>query len=395
MVNKKDDNSRQRKFRVLLIHNIIAPYRLPIFEKLSEEFNLDVLFTQRKTEDRKWKVSLEGYSFKSRVLKSLKIGPFLINYMLPFRLLSDNHDIYLVGENPETVFASFITSIYATLSRKSFILWSEVIKTDYSQRRCDSNAFKQMFKLFYNKFLILYRRFLYQQTDAFIAYSRKAKEYLLENGVSKDKIFVGEQVMPKVFLSRASLRKSDTKFKKKRIILYLGYLNRRKGVNYLIQAYKKLSINDSCLVIAGTGPDEGRLKSLAKDEPNINFVGYVEHEEKANYYSIADVFVLPTLHDPWGLVINEAMYYGLPIITTDAAGASEMVRKNKNGFIVKSGDSKELADSLRKLLHNDKLRKEMGQRSRQYKNAFDVNHGIKPFREAINNLYQKRDVNLE
>jgi len=106
-----------------------------------------------------------------------------------------------------------------------------------------------------------------------------------------------------------------------------------------------LSRRDATLKIMGIGEEEDKLKSLAIGEKNIVFLGYLEEEEKAKYYATTDIFVLPTLFDPWGLVINEAMYHGLPIITTSAAGATDLIRGN--GIIVKAGDESQLKQAIR------------------------------------------------
>ena len=78
------------------------------------------------------------------------------------------------------------------------------------------------------------------------------------------------------------------------------------------------------------------------------------------FYKAADFFVLPTREDVWGLVINEAMACGLPVITTDRCGAGlELIQNSKNGYIVKTDDENELADCLNKMMHSENL-KEMG-----------------------------------
>ena len=94
------------------------------------------------------------------------------------------------------------------------------------------------------------------------------------------------------------------------------------------------------------------------DLKNYKFVGLVvKEEELASYYKTADMFVLPSVirefYDGWGMVINEAMSLGNPIITTDAVGSSlELVKNGVNGFVVKNGDLNELTNALQKLIEN-------------------------------------------
>jgi glycosyltransferase involved in cell wall biosynthesis len=352
-----------------------------LFEELSKKFDLHVYFCKRKYGGRLWPVSLHSYSFKNEILKSFNRGSFIINYSLPFKLLRDRYDVYLVGENPENLFATFITFFVAKMFRKPFIIWSGVIETEYSKQIRAGNKVNVILLKNYVRFINTYRCFLYRHANAFIAYSNKAKDFLVKKGVQEERIFVGGQVMPESLLQKVSISKSDTDFKDKKIVLYLGYLNKRKGVDYLIKAFKNLQIINSVLIIAGAGDEEDNLKSLARDDKSIYFSGYVEGVEKSKYYSIADIFVLPTLHDPWGLVINEAMYFGLPIIITDAADASEIIKDN--GFVIKPGDQKALENALKALLEDDELRKKMGMKSKEIIKDCNVSTGIKPFVSAI------------
>lgn len=367
------------KTRVLLLHNVVAPYRLPLFEELGSGFELEVFFCKTGTKDRKWKGSLENYSFKNRVLPEFDLGPFFVNYTLPFELLTRRYDLYLAGENPENVLSTFAVLLFARLFGKPIVIWSEAINTDYSRKEATKTVVRKAF----GGFVRLYRKLLYFQADAFVAYSRKAKELLVDSGVPEERIFQGIQVMPEKLLPGARIEKAGTPRNGKTIVLFLGYLTERKGVQYLIKAFSGLDKDDSRLIIAGSGPSRERLERIAGYSGDIRFAGYVTEEEKAKYYSMADVFVLPTLHDPWGLVVNEAMHYGLPVVVTNAAAASEMVEKTGNGFVIPPADVKSLRDCLDKLLGDEALRKRMGEESLKFADACDTRVGIMPFVNAI------------
>ena len=189
--------------------------------------------------------------------------------------------------------------------------------------------------------------------------------------------------MPKDLLPKVSVKKSDTEYRNNKVILSLGYLQERKGIDCLIGAFKNLGVENTALIIAGSGPDEMRLKKLAGDDKNIYFVGHVEGRRKAIYYSVADMFVLPTLNDPWGLVINEAIYYGLPIVTTTDAGASELVEKEECGLVIKSGDPELLRDAINKILNDKKLEKRFKKNSKVCFKNYSLEEGTKPFLEAF------------
>lgn len=367
-------------FRVILLHNIITPYRLPLFQRLSKQVDLHVFFCKSKITGRLWPASLKNYSFKGEALRNitLPIGGLVINPSLVFRLLTNPCDVYIVGENSENILSILTTLFIAKIFGRPFIVWSGVVETNYVSHSGMSFLWK------IGKAIVEgYRKFLYRFTDSFIAYGKAAKRYLTKKGVSGDKIYIGTQVISKHGIKRVSVSKEDVGFKDKKIILFLGYLVKRKGIEYLIKAFKQMDRRDTVLIIAGAGREEKRLKSLAGNREDILFPGYVTGREKAKYYSIADIFVIPTLHDPWPQVINEAMAYGLPIITTDRDGSSEELIKG-NGFIVNAKNIKQFINVLKILLNDDELREKMGKRSREIIKHFDLNYAVEAFIKAIN-----------
>lgn len=369
--------------KVLILHNQVTPYRLPLFERLNEKYDVTVYFCKRKTKDRKWDVSLENYSFDYKTLPEFDISKFWINLTLPFMLLLNRYDFYIAGENTNHLFSTFIVLLFAKVLEKPFILWSEVIETKYSKKSGKYGKISSLFK----KFKEIYRKFLYGVSDAIVAYSKKAENYVKKRINSTEKIFSGKQVMPEKLIPNTPQNNSKKAlgFNGKIVILSLGYLRAGKGIQVLIDAYRKLdSKNSSALIVAGDGPQRENLELQAEDEENIHFIGHTKGKKKAKYYSIADIFVLPTYHDSWGLVLNEATYYGLPLITTYAAGAAELVERAGNGFIIESGSITELEKALKKLVDDKELRKNLSKKSKKFsEKATDVDEGIKPFLKAI------------
>ena len=87
---------------------------------------------------------------------------------------------------------------------------------------------------------------------------------------------------------------------------------------------------------------------------NVQLVGFKQKEEIFEYYKAADLFVLPTREDIWGLVVNEAMAMGLPVVSTDmCVAATELIEDGVNGYIVPVNDSKELTEAMKKMLRAD------------------------------------------
>ena len=363
------------KPKVLLLHNIPAPYRLPLFEQVAKKVDLQVFFCKKSHKRRLWETDFSKYNFKRKILKNFSLRPFVFNFTLPWELLKNKSDIYLVGENGfETMFSIFWVFLVSKIYKKPLIIWSGKFETEWTRQQLKG------IRKYAELVLSLYRKFLYHNASAFIAYSTKAKEYLVKRGVSEKKIFIGGQVMPEELLQEVNISKQDTEYKDKTVILTISYLSKRKGIDYLIEAFKELNFKNTVLIIGGTGEEERNLKLLAGNNPNIYFVGYVDGFEKFRLYSIADIFVLPTLYDPWGLVVNEAMYFGLPIIVTDAAGCSEMIKDN--GLVVPPADREGLREAIKVLVENKSLREKMGRRSKEIAQC-SLWFSVRPFLESI------------
>ena len=124
--------------------------------------------------------------------------------------------------------------------------------------------------------------------------------------------------------------------------IYVGRLIDVKNVSLLIDVFNR---NGKLLTIVGKGNLEDRLKAMA--QPNITFTGFINNEQLGEVYQRHDVFILPSKYEPWGLVVEEAIYWGLPVIVSDKVGSSiDIVQNLGTGRIFKSGDPDALAEAV-------------------------------------------------
>ena len=139
-----------------------------------------------------------------------------------------------------------------------------------------------------------------------------------------------------------------------KIVLYLGYLNPLKNIDQLILAVKQIDDPSIRLLIVGSGPAETSLREIAQGDRRIKFLGYLDGQNKTDILQISNVVVLPTLADCWGLVVNEALYYGKPVITTSLAGASELLRlKGSVGRVIAPNNIDILSRAIKQTLDQD------------------------------------------
>lgn len=136
--------------------------------------------------------------------------------------------------------------------------------------------------------------------------------------------------------------------------LYVGRLTEVKNLKFLIKVFNKLGLP---LTIAGKGEQKEELESMAKD--NIKFLGFINNTSLRDVYQQNDVFILPSSYEPWGLVVEEALYWGLPVIVSDKVGSGQdMVCAYGTGLIFRHDDEQSLCKSIDEItLHYDEYLK--------------------------------------
>jgi glycosyltransferase involved in cell wall biosynthesis len=148
-------------------------------------------------------------------------------------------------------------------------------------------------------------------------------------------------------------------------------LVRAKGVFDLLDAYTQLDDATRAkigLVFVGDGSGRAELMAQASRiaPGTIQFPGFVHREELPEFYALAEALIFPTHSDTWGLVVNEAMSCGLPVVVTSVAGCvADLVENNWNGLVVPTGNSSQLAAATARLAGDSALRTEMGARSKE------------------------------
>ena len=205
------------------------------------------------------------------------------------------------------------------------------------------------------------KRYLVTHAAGYFASGNHAAEYFKYFGADENKIYYHPftSLHADEVLKEPLSETEKTRYKKKlgvdksKMVLTIGQFIHRKGFDVLLEAWNK-EMDESCsLVIVGGGEEENQYRQYIADHnlKNVQLVGFKQKEEIFEYYKAADLFVLPTREDIWGLVINEAMACGLPVISTNMClGAVELIENGINGYIVPVNNSNELTEAMKKLL---------------------------------------------
>ncbi len=162
-------------------------------------------------------------------------------------------------------------------------------------------------------------------------------------------------------LNKAALRKKHGFSQDEKIVVGVARLIPRKGIDYLIRATAKVAehFTNLRLLIIGDGIQRSELEKLisqVKLDAKAQILGLVNHEQVPQYFSMADVFVIPSLYEPLGIVTIEAMACGVPVIGTNVDGIPDVVEDGKNGILVPPGDAEQLAEAIVKLLRDEDTR---------------------------------------
>jgi glycosyltransferase involved in cell wall biosynthesis len=188
--------------------------------------------------------------------------------------------------------------------------------------------------------------------------------------------------------------KADLGVSAERVVLYVGQFIHRKGLPYLLEAFEVVHNRhpDTALVLVGYGPEQQQLVDIAgRGRGEVHILPHVEVADLPKMYALADIFVLPSLEETWGLVVNEAMACGLPVVVTDRVGAwVDLVHDGANGFVVPAADSPALAERLERLVSDPQLLRQFGDCSARRIERFTPEDAAASFAEAVHYVMHSR-----
>lgn len=337
--------------KVLYITNIPSPYRIDFFNELSKHCDLTVIVERKNAKWRnpEW-LKTDNISFNIHYLKNINLGkenvfcPDALKY-----IKKEKFDIIVVGG-------------YSTLTGMIVIKYLKRKKIPFVLN-CDGGFIKEDSKIKYK-----IKKYFISSASAWLSTGNETDKYLKFYGAKEEFIYRYSFTSSMEKDIKKEIIKEDEKekikkelgIKEKKVIITVGQFIYRKGFDILLQSSKNFPKDIGVYIIGGEPTEEYiNIKEELRLE-NVYFVGFKQKSELKKYYKAADLFVLPTREDIWGLVINEAMSYGLPVITTEKCVAGlELIENSENGYIIPTNNSKELYEKTIKIIEDDGLRKNM------------------------------------
>ncbi|MBQ8164555.1 MAG: glycosyltransferase family 4 protein [Clostridia bacterium] len=330
--------------KVLFITNVPVPYRVDFFNEFSKYVDLTVCFERKGADDREesW-IKTKGMSFNAVFLKGIKVSSDKA-YCPSIRKIIKNGN-----------FDNIIVSGYSSPTAMSAIKFMRrkkipyILSSDGGLIKDNGTGFKYKFK----------KHFI-SGAAAYLSTGSETDKYLIHYGADKSKIhhypftsLYAKDIFdtPATSEEKEILRRELGMPVAGRIVISVGRFIESKGFDVLIKASKNIPENTSLYIVGGEPTDEYKRLITENNVTCVKFEGFKTYAELVKYYRASDIFVLPTRTDVWGLVINEAMSCGLPVITTDrcVAGVS-LVNNGVNGFIIPIDDAEELALKIKDLL---------------------------------------------
>jgi glycosyltransferase involved in cell wall biosynthesis len=356
---------------VALVTNYIPPYRAPLYRLLAERLDVEVY-------------CFGGDShFLSSAIKD--IDTQIAHAPFPAHFLKHQREAFGLAGSHDAIISSLVGRValpaaYLGARRRGrpFVLWASL--WGHPRTPAHLASFPLM-------------RHLYRRADAIITYGPHVSDYVTRYRGTRGRVVVAPQVVePEVFGRHVSVHevaawREDNELGDSPLVLFVGRLVEDKGVAVLSDAWRLLRERAAVLGLVG---DDGAGRREWGFGEDVVFTGRLAREQLPVAYAAADVVVVPSIAtprflEPWGLVCNEAMSQGTPVIATTAVGAAAggLVRDGETGLVVPAGDAVALAGAIERMLDDAALRHRLGSRAREVVAGYSYEAAVDAFAQAL------------
>jgi glycosyltransferase involved in cell wall biosynthesis len=354
---------------IAILTTYLGDYRLPLYRLLARRHDVEVLcYGGGERYVPAWFTDLDA---------QLAAADF------PARRLEGLGEALRLGRDHAAIIAPFgggplLPASYAGARRyrRPFVFWASI----WHQPRSPAHALA-----------LPVSRHIYRHADAVVAYGEHARRFVGAIRGRDDDIFVAPQSVEPELFGRAVGQDEIAQLRDEfdlgdgPLVLYAGRLVADKGIEVLARAWPQVA-GEATLVLVGDGPLAARVAGL----PRARLIGTLPRTRLAVAYAAAEFALLPSIptprfREPWGLVCNEAMHQGRPVIVTTAVGAAAggLVRDEATGLIVAPGDARALAAAIDRLLADDLLRARLGEEAMRAVAAYNYEAMVEAFDRAL------------
>jgi len=362
--------------RVLFLTNFPSPYRVRFFDELGKYLDVTVLYSDRVEDithrNAQWFEDGRGGFHPVQLRQTARIRDEFLCLDVIFWLNKKFDAIVIGGYSSPT---AILAMAYLRLRRIPFYM-----EVDGGLIRQDSRL-----KHFVKKSLVC-------MADRWLSTGYHTTRYLVHYGAREEKVqqypftSLYERDILQTVLSpeEKEVLRQELGIGEKHMVLAIGQFIHRKGFDVLMHAAKQVSKDVGIYIVGGEATEEYLKLREELGVSHVHFLGFQKKERLALMYKAADLFVLPTREDIWGLVINEALAYGLPTVTTDRCVAGlELIEDGVNGYVVPVEDAEVLAEKINAVLSADL--QQMGEASLRKIRPYTLENMAKTHAEIFEN----------
>jgi len=338
------------KYKVVIIHPSMAPYRVDLFNALDQCFDLKVQFLTENPGYQKYD--------QEELRNNLKCDNEVLNSGIDFfgrqvrwgimkRIKDFSPDTVITHEfSPTTLGIGILKSTLKNPVKQ--IIWTA------------DNPYMLDNEVFLRKAA---RQMALRKAEGLIVYSNETKElykarYHFDGPIGVSGNLQNEKSIQDALMSasdRSIEIANDLSLFENKVVLFVGRLSKVKRVDRILMSFEKLvkdaAFEKTVLALIGDGPEKVALQRMARElgiQENVLFLEHLSRNELFAWYRLGACLVLPSEFEPWGAVVNEALVAGMPVICSEKAGARELIMNDINGSVVDPGNAQVLLSSLKK-----------------------------------------------
>ncbi len=381
--------------KLTVVTEIIAPYRIPVFNRIAERLgeNFKVFFMSATCSGRQWEIPYSKIKFNYEVLRGVNLNfrskrpnPTYWNPGIGAALKRFGPDSIVIGGYHHL--SSYLVWRYAKLNSARFFLW------------CESTVHDQHSNRFWVQKL---KRAFIRSCDAYLVPGTASIDYLKSQGATNDFFNAPNSVDDELFGSDSHSEEERSAFRQKFnlpqfVILFVGRLSPEKNIPLALNAIRNVQIKGLQVgfVVLGDGPYRKQYEAQAKQlgVEHIRFLGFQEQEQLPDYYRNSDLLILPSESEPWGLVVNESLGCGLPVLSSKKVGcAPDLIIEGQTGYTCTTISDYEAR--IVELFHHPDHLVQMRNHCRAHISNFTPEHSATGFLKLINLEPMRTPVALE
>ncbi len=372
--------------KVVIVHNIIAPYKVTLFNELSTLIpNMEVIFIAEKEKRRDWNIDYTTIKFPYTLLfkgSIDNINSFAIAKKTWKILEKIRPEISIICDY-SNIFG-WISLFWAKKNKNNLIFWLDSTYDD-KKHYFPKEQIKHFFLRHFDVFFAPGKR-----TKHYLEYMKVDSSKIITTGYSVNNNFFIEQF--RIYNNKKGILLNKLEIKKKQNFIFIGRFAPEKNIFTLLHSFLEASKNNTRwgLILLGDGPLKNEINIfISKNDlqDKVILPGFIQQDEIVKYLTISDVLILPSYSEPWGLVVNEAMLTKLPVIVSKKCGCvPELIKEGVNGFSFDPSDARKLQLLMQGFIKSKYDIKLMGEKSLDIVKQYSPTKIASVISNKINNL---------